>query len=146
MKNICITMDKLNIQEGVFPKKPAWIDKILYHGGVLTLLDEHGERRGVITHAKITGDIFIGSFLCSKFKDITQKDSLSDEIVSLIAASLALREKWNLARKQPFDEIMKIFKEEVLVDVTVFDMVLCAGLLGGGVLHVKGTLRQVPPL
>jgi hypothetical protein len=125
--------------------------RFLRHGSnVMYLTDGKGVKCGILSHAKIDNiSVDVIAFLNSRLSRYTEEKSqtLSKEVMTFVAAALAIRKEWDNVRNFSQSVIIIRFLEILNRNGIVgYDMLLCAGLLGGGILHSSGSMTKVSPL
>ncbi len=134
-------------ESGHFQKWVSKLAKFIRNGShVIEIRNNNGVHLGFLSQSTSDIDVvYLEEFLVGT---LTGKRNYSPDVLSVIAASLALRYKYSGLRGKSTSILVESYISILITSShNVYDLVLCSGLLGGGMLHlVDGSLQQVHPL
>ena len=85
--------------------------------------------------------IFVKTYLVHALE--ISEGSYSHDVISSVAAALALRGKWNRVRCNPTNKLVELYvKIMISTPLNIYDLGLCGRLLGGGILHLIDNTTQ----
>lgn len=126
-----------------------WVVKLARYVRIGSNVTEMRNGRGMIVGflSQSTSDFefvcvetFLNGALASE-----EKRKYSEKLLSGIASALAIRGKWHALRDEPTSKLVESYLSLIVsTPLEVYDLVLCGGLLGGGMLHFPdGTIQPV---